>query len=176
MNRDQYVEAHTLMSGYLLCSQGDRVAMANSIEGRFPFLDHRLIEFANRLPPHYKLWGLREKHVLKKAMQGLLPEDVRLRTKQPYRAPDSASFFFDGRPVDYVADLLSPARLRSAGYFDPVAVGKLVEKCRAGRAIGFGDNMAFVGILSTMLVDELFVRGQRGMMTDASLSTTAAAA
>ena len=51
LGRDQYVEAHTLMSGYLLSSQGDRMAMANSIEGRFPFLDHRVIEFANRLPP-----------------------------------------------------------------------------------------------------------------------------
>jgi asparagine synthase (glutamine-hydrolysing) len=174
LSRDQYVEAHTLMSGYLLCSQGDRVAMANSIEGRFPFLDHRVIEFASRLPPHYKLWGLREKHVLKMAMRGLLPEAVRLRTKQPYRAPDSASFFFNGRPVDYAAELLSPARLRSAGYFDPVAVGKLVEKCRAGRAIGFGDNMAFVGILSTMLVDELFVR--RRLSVDTVSATAAAAA
>ncbi len=176
MNRDQYLEAHTLMSGYLLCSQGDRVAMANSIEGRFPFLDHRLIEFANRLPPHYKLWGLREKHVLKKAMKGLLPEEVRLRTKQPYRAPDSASFFFDGRLVDYAADLLSPARLRNAGYFDPVAVGKLVEKCRAGRAIGFGDNMAFVGILSTMLVDAMFVRRDLSFATSRSPSPAAVAA
>jgi len=59
MARDQYVEAHTLMSGYLLCSQGDRVAMASSIEGRFPFLDHRLIEFANGLPPKFKMKGLR---------------------------------------------------------------------------------------------------------------------
>ena len=157
LGRDQYVEAHTLMSGYLLCSQGDRMAMANSVEGRFPFLDHRVIEFANRLPPQYKIHGLTEKYILKKAMQGLLPETIRRRTKQPYRAPDSQSFFRNGQPVDYVAELLAPARLREAGYFDAAAVGKLLAKCRAGRAIGFGDNMAFVGILSTMLVDALFV-------------------
>jgi len=157
LGRDQYVEAHTLMSGYLLCSQGDRVAMANSIEGRFPFLDHRLIEFANRLPPRYKIMGLTEKYLLKKAMTGLLPESIRTRTKQPYRAPDSQSFFSNGVPADYVAELFSERRLRNAGYFDPRAVGKLYEKCRAGRAIGFADNMAFVGILSTMLVDDLFI-------------------
>jgi asparagine synthase (glutamine-hydrolysing) len=159
MGRDQYIEAHTLMSGYLLCSQGDRVAMANSIEGRFPFLDHRLIEFANRLPPQYKMQGLTEKYLLKKSMTGLLPETVRTRTKQPYRAPDSQSFFANGKPVDYVAELLSESRIARAGYFDPKAVTKLVEKCRAGRAIGFGDNMAFVGILSTMLVDESMICG-----------------
>ncbi|MEQ1516150.1 MAG: asparagine synthase (glutamine-hydrolyzing), partial [Usitatibacteraceae bacterium] len=105
MARDQYVEAHTLMTGYLLCSQGDRVAMANSVEGRFPFLDHRVIEFANKLPPQLKLHGLTEKYLLKKSMAGLLPESVRKRTKQPYRAPDSQSFFVGGRPVDYVAEL-----------------------------------------------------------------------
>ena len=159
LDRDQYVEAHTLMSGYLLNSQGDRMAMANSIEGRFPFLDHRVIEFANRLPPRYKLNGLTEKFVLKRAMTGVLPDAIRRRTKQPYRAPDSESFFRDGRPVNYVAELLDERRVAGAGYFDPRAVNALVAKCGAGRAIGFGDNMAFVGILSTMIVDALFVRG-----------------
>ena len=157
LNRDQYIEAHTLMSGYLLNSQGDRMAMANSVEGRFPFLDHRLIEFANRLPPRYKLMGLTEKYLLKRSMHGLLPESVRTRTKQPYRAPDIASFIVDGKPVDYVAELLSESRIRDAGYFDPAAVAKLLAKSCAGRAIGFGDNMAFVGILSTMLVHEQFI-------------------
>ena len=156
--QDQYVEAHTLLSGYLLSSQGDRMAMAASIEARFPFLDHRVIEFANRLPAGYKLRGLVEKHILKKSVTGLLPESIRQRTKQPYRAPDSQSFFVEGRPVDYVDDLLSPARIADAGYFEPRAVGKLFEKCRAGRAIGFADNMAFVGIVSTMLLHEQMVR------------------
>jgi len=157
LSRDQYVEAHTLLSGYLLCSQGDRMAMANSIEGRFPFLDHRVIEFANRLPPHHKLRVLDEKHVLKQAVRGLLPERIRTRTKQPYRAPDSQSFFVGGRPLDYVGELLDERRVREGGMFEPAAVRKLYEKCRSGRAIGFADNMAFVGILSTLMVEEMFV-------------------
>jgi asparagine synthase (glutamine-hydrolysing) len=158
MGRVQYVEAHTLLSNYLLCSQSDRVAMANSIEGRFPFLDHRVIEFANRLRPSLKISGLNEKYLLKRAMQSLLPADIAKRSKQPYRAPDSQCFVVDGKPLDYVGALLSEERLRDANYFDPVAVSKLINKCAAGRAIGFSDNMAFVGILSTMLVDALFVR------------------
>ncbi len=151
--QDQYVEAKSLLSGYLLSSQGDRVAMANSIEGRFPFLDHRVIEFANRLPPSYKIRGLTEKFLLRRALADLLPEDIAKRTKQPYRAPDSSSFFFGGEPLDYVADLLSESSVRAAGYFDPAAVVRLFEKCRAGRAAGFTDNQAFVGVLSTMLLD-----------------------
>lgn len=158
---DQYVEAHTLMSGYLLSSQGDRMAMANSVEARFPFLDHRLIEFANRLPPRYKLMGLTEKYLLKRAMAGLLPDSIRQRSKQPYRAPDSRSFFADdGTPDEATAELLSEHRIADAGYFDPLAVRRLFDKCRSGRAIGFPDNMAFVGILSTMWLDECFVRGR----------------
>jgi asparagine synthase (glutamine-hydrolysing) len=155
--RDQYMEAHTLMSGYLLSSQGDRMAMAASVEARFPFLDHRVIEFANRLPPHYKLCGLREKRILKAAFAADLPASITGRSKQPFRAPDSSSFFVDEKTLPWVADLLSASSLHSAGLFDPVAVEKLVEKCRSGRAVGFGDNIAFVGVLSTMLLHQQFV-------------------
>jgi len=156
--RDQYIEAHTLMSGYLLSSQGDRVAMANSVEGRFPYLDHRIIDFANALPPGYKLKGLQEKYLLRRAMGHLLPPGVARRPKQPYRAPDSQSFFHDGKPADYVAELFRSDRLKAGGLFDPEATAKLFDKCRRGQAIGFSDNMAFVGILSTLLLEELFVR------------------
>ena len=155
--RDQYVEAHTLMSGYLLSSQGDRMAMAASIEARFPFLDHRVIEFANRLPPQYKLRGLSEKYILKKAMAAELPPVITQRTKQPYRSPDSSSFFDNGRPLDFVAELLSARSIDDAGLFDAASVARLMEKCRSGKATGFGDNMAFVGIVSTMLLHAQFV-------------------
>lgn len=161
LGKDQYIEAHTLLSGYLLSSQGDRMAMANSIEGRFPFLDHRLIAFANGLPARYKIRGLNEKYILKKSMAPWLPASIHRRSKQPYRAPDSQSFFANGRAADYVEELFSDRALRDRGYFEPVAVRKLYEKCRQGRAIGFGDNMAFVGILSTMLVDHMFLQGSR---------------
>jgi asparagine synthase (glutamine-hydrolysing) len=117
-----------------------------------------VVEFANALPEHWKIRGLTEKYLLRRALEGLLPPVIRQRTKQPYRAPDQSSFFADGEPLDYVADLMSPARLHDAGYFDVAAVGRLFEKCRRGRAIGFADNQAFVGILSTMLVHESFVR------------------
>lgn len=106
LNRDQYVENHTLLSGYLLNSQGDRMAMANSIEGRFPFLDHRVMEFAANIPPRYKIRVLNEKYLLKHSMRGLIPESIRQRNKQPYRAPDSQSFFHDGKAADWVMNLL----------------------------------------------------------------------
>jgi asparagine synthase (glutamine-hydrolysing) len=158
MARDQYVEASTLMSGYLLAAQGDRMAMAASIEGRYPFLDTRVIAFASALPSRLKMRGLYEKLLLRKAFAHELPPSIAQRTKQPYRSPDSASFFNAGQALPWVSDLLQADRLRDAGVFDPAAVGRLVTKCSAGRAIGFADNMAFVGVLSTMLLHEKFIR------------------
>jgi asparagine synthase (glutamine-hydrolysing) len=160
--RDQYVEASTLLSGYLLAAQGDRMAMAASVEARVPFLDHRVIEFANRMPARYKLRGLRDKVLLRRALRRELPPAIARRPKQPYRAPDAACFVRDGRPLDWVAELLSPARLEDAGLLDPAATNRLLAKVAAGRAIGFGDNIAFVGLLSTALLHEQFVRGDGG--------------
>lgn len=160
--RDQQVEATTLLPGYLLSSQGDRMSMARSVEGRYPFLDHRVVEFGNRLPARFKLRGLCEKYLLKRAMRDELPASILQRHKQPYRAPDSGCFFAQGQPLPWVAAALAPDRLAASGLFDTAAVAHLVEKCRSGRAIGFPDNMAFVGILSTLLLHERFVQTAPG--------------
>jgi asparagine synthase (glutamine-hydrolysing) len=157
--RDQYVEGHSLLSGYLLAAQGDRVGMANSIEGRFPFLDLDVSALACRVPAVWKRLGLREKHLLKRAFADLLPARVLNRPKQPYRAPDSASFVERGELLPYVKALLDPAHVRARGYFDADSVGRLTEKCKEGRTTSFGDNMAFVGILSTMLLDWSHILG-----------------
>jgi asparagine synthase (glutamine-hydrolysing) len=149
----QWLEAKILLPGYILASQGDRMAMAHSVEGRFPFLDHRVVEFGARLPARLKMKVLNEKYLLKRAAGHLIPESVTRRPKQPYRAPDAVSFLGDvrTRPA-WVDELLSPGRIQAAGLFDPVAVERLVRKFEERRAIGAADNMALVGILSTQLV------------------------
>ncbi len=156
--RDQYIEVKTLLEGYLLSSQGDRVSMAHSVEARVPYLDHRVIERVNSLSVRHKLRGLREKVLLRKALEGLVPRQILGRAKQPYRAPDCASFFQEGKALPYVDELVSASNLRRTGYFDPEPVGHLLEKCRSGRALGAADNMAFVGMLSTLLLHEHFLR------------------
>lgn len=150
LNQAQYLESRFLLPGYILSSQGDRMAMAHGIEGRFPFLDHRLVEFASRLPPDLKLKGLVEKHILRKAAGGLLPPRILDRTKQPYRAPDSQAFMGSGE-LDYVRDCLNEKSIAVDGLFNAKAVAKLHQKCSTQRVSGFRDNAAFVGILSTQL-------------------------
>jgi asparagine synthase (glutamine-hydrolysing) len=158
--QDQYLEVRTLLSGYLLSSQGDRMLMAHSVEGRFPFLDAELVELANSLPAAFKLRGLDEKHVLKRVAQGLVPDEVIRRPKQPYRAPDALSFVGADAPA-WVGDLLGSRAVADAGVFEPRGVERLWKKCQAsggGEQFSNADNMALVGVLSTGLLHEQLVR------------------
>jgi asparagine synthase (glutamine-hydrolysing) len=152
----QYLEIKIFLSMYLLSSQGDRMGMAHSVEGRFPFLDYRLIEFSNDLPPVLKLNGLTEKYLLKKLAQKWLPEEIWRRKKQPYRAPIHRSFFNEATP-DYVNSLLSHQSLNEAGYFNGEAVAQMVDKIRRFGRLSETDDMALAGILSTQLVHYQFV-------------------
>ena len=156
LSKSQYLEATIFMSGYLLSSQGDRMAMANSVEGRYPFLDHRVIEFGASLPDDFKLHGLNEKYILKEMMKGKIPESILKRSKQAYRAPINTSFFGENSPK-YVNDLLSETSLKSFNLFDSEKVIKLIDKFKTGRNISEVDNMAIAGILSTQIINHLFI-------------------
>ena len=152
----EYLEMKHFLPGYLLSSQGDRMAMAHSVEGRYPFLDYRVVSFAARLPVNLKLKVLNEKFLLKEACQGLVPPSILSRRKQPYRAPDSRCFFGPTAPR-YVTDALDPEAIRRVGIFDAKAVNALVGKFRAGKAQSVRDDMALIGVLSTQLLVSQFV-------------------
>jgi asparagine synthase (glutamine-hydrolysing) len=158
LERAAYLELTTLLAPNLLAAQGDRVAMAHGVEGRFPFLDHRVFEHSVRLPPERKLGpGLREKAELRALAERLLPGEVAARTKQPYRAPEVAPFFDEEAP-DWVEERLEARALDDVGLFDAERVAGLLRRCRSGRATGFREGMALVGILSTQVWHERFCR------------------
>jgi asparagine synthase (glutamine-hydrolysing) len=153
----QYLEAILFLSEYLLSSQGDRPAMGHSVEGRYPFLDYRVVEFCNRLPPELKLRGLTEKWILKQIGKRYLPPEIWQRTKRPYRAPIQRSFFPDP-PLDYVQELLSERALAESGLFNPAAVAQLARKAASGADLSETDEMALTGVLSAQLVHAHFVK------------------
>jgi len=177
LGQDQYLEILTLFGPYLISSQGDRMLMANSVEGRFPFLDVNVMDFCNSLPPSYKLRVLDEKHILKRVAKNIVAPDILTRKKQPYRAPDAISFVSPTAP-DYVAEMLSPESVAATGIFDPRKVQMLYAKLRK-RAASDGqvvfsnaDNMAFVGILSTQLLASQFINTPPVIDTTAITFTT----
>ncbi len=150
VQRAQFLEITTFLSPYLLASQGDRVAMAHSVEGRYPFLDVRVMEFCQKLPSRYKLRALSEKDILRRLARRWLPPEILARGKRPYRAPIHRAFLGDGAP-EYVGELLSEGALQSTAIFHPPAVAALVSKLRQPRQASEVDEMALVGTLSTQL-------------------------
>jgi len=162
LGQAQYLEITTFLTGFLLHSQGDRMLAANSVEGRFPFLDVNVAEFAAGLPERLRLRDLQEKYLLRKSLAKVLPDEINKRPKRPYRAPILRAFFGQGAPA-YVDELLAPERLAATGLFNVPHVIKLAEKARRYAEVGFSesDEMGLVGVLSTMLLDETTVTNPR---------------
>ena len=156
LSRAQWLESTLFMSGYLLSSQGDRMGMAHSVEGRYPFLDHRVIEFAARLPHNHKIRGLNEKYLMKKMMHGRLPDKVVHRSKQAYRAPVASSLTSERAP-EYFREVLSPGMINKYGIFNPETVGRLLGKMGEDKNVTENENMAVAGILSTQILMDQFV-------------------
>ncbi|MCG8696604.1 MAG: asparagine synthase C-terminal domain-containing protein, partial [Bacteroidales bacterium] len=156
LSKSQWLETSLFMSGYLLSTQGDRMAMGNSVEGRYPFLDHRLIEFCASLPSNFKLNGLTEKYILKKLIKGKIPDQILNRSKQAYRAPISKAFLGNKAP-SYVKDLLSTEKLKHSGIFNENTVPKLIEKIKKSDHVSEVENMAIAAILSTQLLYQQFI-------------------
>lgn len=163
-SRAQALEVGIFLSNYLLSSQGDRVAMANSLEIRLPFLDFRVVEFAASLPAKWKLRGLNEKYILKRTFGSMLPATIANRPKQPYRAPIREAFFSDMND-SYADTLLSRESIARYGYFHPGKVDHLVSRFRKGNAVVASEkqNMVLVAILTTQLTHQMFIDDFRGL-------------
>lgn len=158
LNRAQYVEMATFFMQYLLSAQGDRMLMANGVEGRFPFLDNRVMDYCCAIPAGHLLPGLKEKAVLKEIGKSMVPESILRRPKQPYRAPDALCFAGPDVP-EWVSEVLAPETLVSSGLFVPEMVHNLRAKLDASvvnrgpnATLSNADNMAMVGIVSAQLL------------------------
>ena len=151
LQKNSYLEIKTLLQGYLLSSQGDRMALGHSVEGRYPFLDHNLIEFIFALPDEYKLNKFSEKHLLKQAFSNQVPQDIIDRPKRPYMAPDIAAFYRGDSMVNIARDLLDPERIKDFGCFDDKMVTRFLRKFSNGvpNHVGYRDNMIYTFMLST---------------------------
>jgi asparagine synthase (glutamine-hydrolysing) len=156
--RAQMIEIASFLSPYLLCCQGDRVAMGHGVEVRYPFLDPEVVDLCTGLPGRMRLRGLMDKVVLRKLASRRLPADIWQRAKKPYRAP-MTQVFFGTRTADYVDELMSGEVLARLGLVEQGPTEKLVEKARrqAGRMSGEREEMALVGILTLQLLGWFFL-------------------
>ena len=170
LSKSQWLEINLFMSGYLLSSQGDRMAMANSVEGRYPFLDHRIMEFCSSIPEHYKLNGLTEKYLLKKLMAKKIPDSIVKRSKQAYRAPISP-LINQATTSEAIRYYLSESQIRRNGLFDPVKVNGLKTKYTRGKNISEIDDMSLTGVISSQMLYDQFVHNRaKGQSTSSKLN------
>lgn len=157
LTQAQYLESKLFLSNYLLSSQGDRVAMAHSVETRPPYLDHRVVEFMARVPSVWKILGLNEKFLLKKTFRNLLPETILTRPKHPFRAPVHGSLICDALPEE-IDQALSQKTIQTRGYFNPQKTALLLKKLKKNKHLSEIEGMALAAIASTQLIDKQFVQ------------------
>lgn len=123
LHQRSYLDLKLRLSDHLLSEHGDRMLMASSIEGRYPFLDLGVVDLARRMPPGLKLNGLTEKYVLKKIAAGILPRPIIEREKFGFRAPASPHLLRSH--AEWTQDLLATERIRRQGYFNPQTIERL---------------------------------------------------
>jgi len=153
LQKNQFLEMATLLDGYLLSSQGDRMSLSHGVEGRFPYLDHRFVERVFSWPDSFKLKGFSQKHILRKAFRGLIPDSIIDRPKLPYQAPDLRAFIINGKPVPLVEHYMSPEMIREYGVFDERFIARFLRKFleKPPDKVGYRDNMMLVFILSAQM-------------------------
>lgn len=159
LNRSLYFGYKVMLAGLLMTHKGDRPAMANSVEARFPFLDRAVVDFCAQLHPDLKLRGWRQdKFLLREYASQHLDPSVALRPKNIFRAAYSGSFLHPMPP--YVGQLLSRGSLVKTGLFDPVRVEAFLRELR-GPHLRWGPHMlkeiGLVGVISTQLWHHLFL-------------------
>lgn len=167
VQRAQWLEFKTLLSGYLLSTQGERMALAHGVENRCPFLDPNVVALAAQVNLKFDN-GYNEKYLLKQAFKNKLPNSILSRYKQPYRAPD-VSAFVNQKP-DYLDLLLSESELKNMPFLNSKFASSLLKKIfnSPPDQISTKENQTFIYLLSTALLNNQFVR-RRGLTNNLHL-------
>jgi asparagine synthase (glutamine-hydrolysing) len=131
LSRAQYADLKIWLPGDIL-TKVDRTSMAVSLEAREPLLDHRLVEFAARLPARMRLRGGEGKWLMKRALAGRLPDEILHRRKMGFVTPISA--WFRGPLAAEAAAIAQGSALAETGWFDSAAIARLAEDHRGGRS------------------------------------------
>tara|TARA_B110000971_G_scaffold180968_1_gene187603 strand:+ start:2648 stop:4600 length:1953 start_codon:yes stop_codon:yes gene_type:complete len=145
MEKAQLIEINTLLSGYLLSSQGDRMTMAHGVEGRYPYLDDSLTNELAKISSQQKSPGLKLKNILRKSLEDYLPKEIVNRPKFAYQAPEAKAFFDNKKGLsiveDFIDGLSKNEKLNKKSFIS--LISKFKDPNTSSR-MGFRENMAFV--------------------------------
>ncbi|GAA0555686.1 asparagine synthase (glutamine-hydrolyzing) [Chitinophaga japonensis] len=122
-HKRSYLDLKLRLSDHLISDHADRVNYANSVEGRYPFLDIELVEFIKTIPPAVKLKHMTEKYILKQVAKRYLPDSINTRQKFSWVAPGSSQLLQNN--VEWINDMLSYDRISRQGYFNPDTIERI---------------------------------------------------
>ena len=154
VHQRSYLDFKLRLSDHLISDHGDRMTLANSVEGRYPFLDIDLVEFSTRIPPDLKLHNYIEKYILKRVADDLLPPEIVRREKFGFHAPGSAYLLQHGN--EWVNDMVSHDRIKRQGYFNPDVTDRLrAEYSQSGFKLNlpFEDDLLIVVLTFGIFLD-----------------------
>jgi len=157
LSKRSYLDYKLRLVDHLVSDHGDRMALANSVEVRYPFLDKDFVEFSTQVPPEIKLKDFTEKYVLKKMASRFVPQTIIDREKFGFVAPGSPYLLQNN--VEYINDLLSYDLIRKQGYFNPDMIESLKETYRQDGFtlnIPFESDLLITVITFGILLDEYF--------------------
>jgi len=149
-----YVDLKLRLADHLLSDHGDRMAMANSVELRFPFLDIDLVQFAATVPYHLKIKDGVEKYVLRNIARQRLPDAIVSREKFGFHSPGTPSLLSKG--IEWIDDLLSYDRIKKQGYFNPDSIENLKRMYRDPNfnlRIPFEDDVLMIVLSFALFLD-----------------------
>ena len=135
----------------------DIATMANSLEGRSPFLDHKVMEFAASIPSNMKIKGTRLKYILKKALKNKLPDEILGRGKMGFGVPLDS--WFRGELKDYSHEMLLSDKCIKRGYFKREALKSILDRHSSGKV---NNGARIWSLLFLELWHRMFVDGERG--------------
>lgn len=157
LHKRSYLDYKLRLVDHLVSDHGDRMALANAVEVRYPFLDKDLVTFSMNIPPSLKLKDFEEKYVLKRMAKKFVPRKVIEREKFGFIAPGSPYLLQNN--VEYVNDILSYDLIKKQGFFNPDSVEKLKNKYKQEGFtlnIPFESDLLITVITLGVLIDEFF--------------------
>jgi asparagine synthase (glutamine-hydrolysing) len=161
LNQSLYMSYQIMMPGLLMAAKGDRSTRFSATEGRYPFLDERVVGFCAELAPHYKLRRWTDKYLLRRVAAHVLPPPIARRTKTMFRANLGRAFVAADRPR-WVDQLLSDEALKATGFFDAQAV-EWARQVQLNKPLAslrrFALDMGLMGVISTQLWHHIYCGG-----------------
>lgn len=155
LHQRSYLDFKLRLADHLISEHGDKMALASSVEARYPFLDINIVDFARTIPPDLKLHQFVEKYILKQSVRDLVPREIIEREKFGWRAPGSVQLLKQN--IEWVKDLLAPDHIRQQGLFNPKTVQRLIDQyAQPGFKLNvpFERDLLMIVLTTSLLIDQ----------------------